>query len=155
MKKSQESVLYGAFIAAVCIIVIVSLVTFVNFTRSVRNLLKYLKAFDKEVVSACEKAKIKPKEDWFHLQSAEIKKRFKLAKALKTFGTIVSILIMLKYALTVYWTILDTDITNEVVMGSGIIDDILLGSIVIFFNTLLYTNLVLRAEGPIQRHVSV
>ena len=49
MNKRQETVLYGSFIAATCIMAVLSLVTFVTFTRTLRHLLKYLKTFDKDV----------------------------------------------------------------------------------------------------------
>ena len=52
-RHSQEPVFYGAFLAATCIIVVLALVTFMKFYRAVRHLLKYLRAFEADVVCAC------------------------------------------------------------------------------------------------------
>lgn len=84
------------------------------------------------------------------MQSQEIKKRFSLAKLLTSLSAVFFMMICVKYGLEVYRILISDEVSIEAEMGQGAVDDLLLGTIIVFFGTMLYVNLCFRFEGQIK-----
>ena len=99
----QDSFFSVAFLLSTCLIYVISMSIFYSFTKALRHFLKYIAAFEKEVLSIHgNQSTIRPRTELFHMQRPEIKNRFCVSRTLTFSAAIIFVLLTFKFGLEVY-----------------------------------------------------
>ena len=147
--SSQKPLFYVTFISATFTIILITLTVLMKFAKSLRHLLKYLRSFESDVDDACHRGLIKPTDNWFHMHSQELKNRFKVVKILSSNAGIIFVLISIKYIIEVYRILVSDRVGIQYDTGQSAIDDLLLGSFILLFNTMLYASIIFPSDGKL------